>query len=247
MDEAIVSSTEPALLLTNDDGWDAPGLDALREVAAGFGQCRVIAPIGPISGCGHRVTTHGPIAVTRPAAEVLAVAGTPADCVRLALHHLAPEVSWVLAGINAGGNLGTDIYHSGTVAAVREGALNGLPGIALSQCIARGAPIDWSRAAQWARQVLERLMATPPPAGTFWNVNFPHLAPEDPEPELVFCPLDPSPLPLSYRVEANEAVYAAVYQERRRRPGCDVEVCFGGRISVTLIRAPDPDLTLQQA
>jgi 5'-nucleotidase len=241
------SRTSLTLLLTNDDGWDAPGLEALRQAAADLGQCRVIAPIGPQSGCGHRVTTHGPIVVTRPAADVLAVAGTPADCVRLALHHLAPEPSWVIAGINAGGNLGADVHHSGTVAAVREGALHGVPGIAFSQYIARGAAIDWSRTARWARGVLRRLMAQRPAPGTFWNVNFPHVAPEEREPELVFCPLDPFPLPLSYRVEDGQAVYAGNYQSRARRPGSDVDVCFGGRIALTLIRLAPVDLAAADA
>jgi 5'-nucleotidase len=222
--------------LTNDDGWDAPGLAALKHAAADVGRCLVVAPRGPLSGCGHRVTTHAPIAVTRLAEDHLAVAGTPADCVRLALHHLAPELSWVLAGINAGGNLGSDIHHSGTVAAVREGVIHGVPGIAFSHYIARGRTVDWPRAVPWARDVLRRLMAQPWEAGTFWNVNFPHLAPEDPEPEAVLCPLDPSPLPLRYRVEAGEAVYTGDYQARARRPGSDVDVCFGGRIAVTLIR-----------
>jgi 5'-nucleotidase len=242
MHGATLSLTEPTLLLTNDDGWDAPGLEALRQAAPGLGNCRVIAPSSPLSGCGHRVTTNAPITVTQPAADTLAVSGTPADCVRLALHHLAPDLDWVLSGINSGGNLGTDIYHSGTVAAVREGVLHGVPGIALSQYIARGAAIDWSRSARWAREVLSRLMAQPLAAETFWNVNFPHLAPDDPDPELVFCPLDPSPLPLSYRVEAGQAVYVARYQERRRRPGSDVDVCFGGQIAVTLVRLPAQEL-----
>jgi 5'-nucleotidase len=238
------------LLLTNDDGIEAPGLEALQTAAEGLGPLCVVAPNGPYSGCGHRVTTHEPIAVTRlntdgsavaaadadPAAVRLAVAGTPADCVRLALHHLVPGFSWVLAGINAGGNLGTDVYHSGTVAAVREAVIHGRPGIALSHYIARGRPIDWSAAARRARVVLERLLAAPWEPGTFWNVNLPHLEPGAPEPALVFCPLDPSPLPLSYRVEGDHAHYCGVYQERARRPSSDVDVCFRGQIAVSLIR-----------
>jgi 5'-nucleotidase len=230
----------PNLLLTNDDGWDAPGLQALRRATQGLGRCRVIAPLSPQSGCGHRVTTHGPITVTSCGTDQLAVAGTPADCVRLALHHLAPDSDWVLAGINSGGNLGTDVHHSGTVAAVREGALHGVPGIALSQYLARGRAFDWPRAERWARALISRLLAEPWEPGTFWNVNFPHLAPEDPEPEVVFCPLDLSPLPLYYHVAGDEAVYAGDYQTRVRRPGSDVEVCFGGRIAVTVIRRGCP-------
>ncbi len=230
----------PNLLLTNDDGWDAPGLRALRDGVADLGCCRVIAPESALSGCGHRVTTHGAITVTRSAGDALAVGGTPADCVRLAMHHLAPDVTWVISGINAGGNLGADVHHSGTVAAAREGVLHGVPGIALSHYLARGRAVDWPRAARWARDVVARLLEMPLEAGTFWNVNLPHLLPDEPEPEIVFCPLDPSPLPLAYHVEADQAVYAGDYQGRARRPGSDVDVCFGGKIAVTLIRLACP-------
>ena len=238
-----MSDAKRILLLTNDDGVDAPGLEALRRAADGLGQIRVVAPSGPFSGCGHRVTTHEPIAVSRKAADVSSVEGTPADCVRLALHHLVPDFAWVLSGINAGGNLGTDVYHSGTVAAVREAVIHGRPGIALSHYIARGRSIDWGVAARRARAVLGRLLEIPWEPGTFWNVNLPHTAPDDPgpDPEVVFCPLDPSPLPLAYRVEGDHAHYNGVYQERARRPSSDVDVCFRGQIAVTLIRMlPDP-------
>jgi 5'-nucleotidase len=228
-------------LLTNDDGWDAPGLAALWQAAEGLGRCRLVAPIGPVSGCGHRVTTHGSIAIHRVDEDRVAVAGTPADCVRLALDHLAPETSWVLAGINAGGNLGVDVYHSGTVAAVREGVLHGVPGIALSHYIARGRVIDWPRAARWAGEVLLRLIELPWQPGTFWNVNFPHLEPDQPDPDIVCCPLDPSPLPLNYRVESDQAVYAGDYQARARRPNGDIDVCFSGRIAVSSIRVYEVD------
>ena len=84
-------------------------------------------------------------------------------------------------------------------------------------------------------------MAQPWEPGTFWNVNLPHLEPRQPEPDIVFCPLDPSPLPLRYHVEGDRSTYAGDYQSRGRRPGFDVDVCFGGRIAVSLIRiAGDP-------
>ena len=156
-------------------------------------------------------------------------------------HELNVYAPRVLAGINPGGNLGIDVYHSGTVAAVREGVIHGVPGIAVSNYIARGRLIDWSRAARWTREILVCLMARPWEPGTFWNVNLPHLGPEDPEPEVVFCPHDPSPLPLSYKVEEGQAVYAGVYQTRVRRVHADVDVCFGGRIAVTLIRIAGHD------
>lgn len=238
-------------MLTNDDGWDAPGLEALRRAAEGFGRCRVVAPAGPHSGCAHRVTTDQPIRVVPQPGGTIVVEGTPPDCVRLALHHLAPEVSWVLAGVNAGGNLGTDVHHSGTVAAVREAVVHGRPGLAISHYIARGRPIDWSRAAAWTNRVLRELLSLPYQEGTYWNVNLPHPEPGAPEPALVHCPLDPSPLPLRYRVEGDISRYCGDYQARHRRPGSDVAVCFGGQIAVTRVRLehrsanrPEPGLAL---
>jgi 5'-nucleotidase len=230
-------SSDPSIfLLTNDDGWASPGLDALRRAAAELGPCRVVAPIACHSSCGHGVTTHAPIAVKTMARDVIAVGGTPADCVRLAIYELAPRPRWIFSGINAGGNLGADVHHSGTVAAVREGALHGIPGVALSHYIARGRTIDWALAARWAGHVLHQLVELAWEAGTFWNVNFPHPAVAGPDPEVVFCPLDPSPLPLAYRTEEGGFAYAGNYHTRARQPGCDVDVCFGNRIAVTLIR-----------
>lgn len=241
------SETGRVFLLTNDDGWDAPGLAALEEACAGLGRTRVIAPCGPYSGCGHRVTTHEPIWVRREPGDRQVVEGTPADCVRLALHHLAPDVTCVLSGINAGGNLGTDVYHSGTVAAVREAVIHGLPGIALSHYIARGRAIDWRRAARWTAAVLRALLARPWRPGTYWNVNLPHPEPGGPDPTMVVCSLDPSPLPLRYRVDGDLAEYCGDYQKRARRPLSDVDVCFGGRIAATLLQIEHPAAEIEEA
>jgi 5'-nucleotidase len=223
------------LLLTNDDGIDAPGLAGLERAVEGLGDLTVVAPVGAQSGCSHKVTTHGPVPIVEHGPGRFAVDGTPADCVRLALHHLAGPADWVISGINAGGNLGVDIHHSGTVAAVREGVINGLRGIAISHFLARGRPIDWDRAARWTRRVLDLLLPRPTPPETFWNVNLPHPGPEVEEVDLVFCPVDPSPLPLSYRVEGGQAEYAGSYPDRPRRPGWDVDVCFRGRVAISLV------------
>jgi 5'-nucleotidase len=221
------------LLLTNDDGVDAPGLEALRSAAAALGNAVVVAPIEAHSGCSHRVTTHQPLRLTELAPGRFTVAGTPADCVRVALHTVAPDTAWVLAGINEGGNLGADVYHSGTVAAVREAVLHGYPGIALSHYHKKGRPIDWPRAAAWVMPLLRRLLQEPPTLGVYWNVNLPHLEPEAPDPPVVFCPLDSQPLPLSFRREGELLHYDGDYHGRRRQGGADVEVCFGGAIAVT--------------
>jgi 5'-nucleotidase len=195
----------------------------------------VVAPDCCHSGCGHRVTTSSPIRVERHGPDRLAVHGTPADCVRVGLHGLAGPVDWVLAGINAGGNLGADVHHSGTVAAVREAVLHGRPGVALSHYVRRHLPQDWGRAARWALPVLRELLARTWEPGTFWNVNLPHLEPGAPDPEVVVCPLDPLPLPLSFRQEGDLLHYDGDYHRRPRRGGADVDVCFGGKIALTLL------------
>src|SRR6266852_1483028 len=103
------------LLVTNDDGIDAPGLKALLSAAQQLGEPVVVAPMDAQSGCSHRVTTDGLIRIERRLSLGFAVGGTPADCVRVGLHHCVPDTAWVLAGINGGRNLGGDVYHSGTV------------------------------------------------------------------------------------------------------------------------------------
>ena len=225
------------LLLTNDDGIDAEGLGALLAAAQAVGDPVVAAPAGPQSGVSHAVTTGTAVRVEARGPDRFAVLGTPADCVRVGLHKLAPDAAWVLSGINHGGNLGADVYYSGTVAAVREAVLHGWSGVALSHYRKRGMSFDWDRAAGWAARVLRELLTRPPVPGAFYNVNLPHLAPADPDPEVIFCPLDPNPLPLSYRHEDDGGMhYDGDYHNRRRTAGADVDLCFGGRIAVTLIK-----------
>jgi 5'-nucleotidase len=224
------------LLLTNDDGIDAPGIRALLQAVSAF-EARpvIVAPLEHQSGCGHQVTTTNPIRVQKRSDVEYAIAGTPVDCVRIALSHLCSEVNWVLSGINAGGNLGTDVYISGTVAAVREAALHRLPAIAISHYKQRQREIDWTLAADLTLKVLEVLVARSPEPNTFWNVNLPHLEPAAPMPEIVFCQPCTQPLPADYQVEGDYFHYTGEYQKRRRDPGSDVEVCFSGRIAVTQI------------
>jgi 5'-nucleotidase len=226
-------------LLTNDDGIDAPGLAALEAAAAGLGEIAVAAPVEAHSGCSHRVTTHRPIVVDLRGERRAAVSGTPADCVRVALHRYCPDFDWVLAGINAGGNLGADVYLSGTVSAVREAVLHGRPGIAFSCFKRRGLDYDWPRATRWVRRLLPELLKRPWEPGVFWNVNLPHPPPGGPEPEATTCRLDPHPLPLSYREDGGGLFYDGNYFTRERSPGHDVDVCFGGNIAITRINLFD--------
>lgn len=222
-------------LLTNDDGVDHPGMAALERAMATHGSTSVVAPHTMLSGCSHQVTVIRPLQLTEAGPNRHALDGTPADCARIGLTHVAPESEWIISGINEGGNLGADVYISGTVAAVREGVLLGRRGIAFSHYRRRKAHIDWDQASRWAEEVTRQLLKHSCPNGCFWNINLPHLDSDDEMPEIVFCPLDPNPLPVRFRTEAGKLVYHALYQDRLRDEGCDVDVCFSGRISATLI------------
>lgn len=225
------------LLLSNDDGIDAPGLDALLAAARTLGDPVVVAPASPQSGVSHTVTWERSIRIESRGEGRFAVSGTPADCTRLGLLRVAPDAKWIFSGINEGGNLGADVYYSGTVAAVREAVLHGWPGIAISHYVRKDMHIDWPRATRWITPLLAELIARPVEPGLFYNVNLPHLDATAPDPETVFCPLDPHPLPLSYRHEAGDHhFYDGIYHQRQRQPGADVDTCFGGRIAVTAIR-----------
>lgn len=220
-------------LLTNDDGISAPGIEALKRVAARFGEVIVVAPVAPCSGSGHQVTTNRPLRLFEHGPQEFAVEGWPVDCVRVGLRGMGMEVDWVLSGINAGGNLGADVFISGTVAAVREAVLLGKPGIAFSHYKRRDRDFDWERVAGWASSVLADLVQKPCPPGCFWNVNFPHLEEPTPDPSAVFCPLDPHPLPVQFQREGDLFLYRGDYHARARDPGKDVEVCLSGKIAVT--------------
>ena len=221
------------IILTNDDGINAPGIRALQQAVTG--ESIIVAPNKQYSGCGHQVTTHQGIKLEQKTVTEYSLDGTPTDCTRMAITQIATDTQLVLSGINAGGNLGTDVYISGTVAAVREAAIHGIPGIAISHWIKRPLVINWQQATRWTSRVLQDLLARPLPRGSFWNVNLPHLEPHQPEPKIILCEPSTDPLPVDFRVEGNTYYYHGEYAKRDRTPGTDVDVCFGGNIAVTLI------------
>jgi 5'-nucleotidase len=221
-------------LLTNDDGIEAQGLVALSRAIEPLGSIVVVAPDQHLSGCSHQATTSRPLSLRDWADNWHSLDGSPVDCSRIGILRVAPESQWVLAGVNEGGNLGADVFLSGTVAAAREACLLGKPAIAISQYVRR-RPVDWEQAARWTRNVVELLVERPPSAGSFWNVNLPQ--PDDPAemPEIVFCQVDPHPLPVDYEMLDGKLHYRGRYQDRRRAAGHDVDVCFSGRIAVSRI------------
>ena len=222
------------IILTNDDGFDAPGIRALQQAI--LETSTIVAPNKQYSGCGHQVTTHRGIKLEQRSTTEYVVDGTPADCTRLAITHIASNTKLVLSGINAGGNLGTDVYISGTVAAVREAAIHGIPAIAIYHWIKKPLVIDWSVATRWTSRVIADLRSRPLSPGSFWNVNLPHLEADQPEPKIIFCEPSIDPLPVNFRVEGDTYHYHGEYAKRDRNPGTDVDVCFGGNIAVTQIK-----------
>ncbi|KZL50888.1 MULTISPECIES: 5'/3'-nucleotidase SurE [Cyanophyceae] len=223
------------IMLTNDDGIDAPGIQALFK-ALNDQKAIIAAPRDHQSGCGHQVTTTRGINLQRRSENEYAIAGTPADCVRIATSQICQNIKFVLSGINAGGNLGVDAYISGTVAAVREAATQDIPGIAISQYIKGKQSLDWDLATKLTAEVLADLLPRPLEPGSFWNVNLPHLQPGDPHPQMVFCQPCTKPLPINYRIDGDDFYYVGEYCKRDRTPGSDIDVCFSGNIAVTQLK-----------
>lgn len=228
------------ILLTNDDGIGAVGLETLRRAVRGLPEVQdlwVVAPRDPQSGVSHRVTTDGPIATDFVDERTVGVAGTPCDCVRIALKTFAADCDWVFSGINDGGNLGVDIHMSGTVAACREGALLGKPGVAWSQYVRRPGATNWEAAARMVTSTWRRLQKHGLPRGGFWNVNFPHGPDPRRLPDPVLCAPDPAPLPVTYVNEGDSFHYVGDYGGRPQTPGRDVAICFGGGVAITKLTA----------
>ena len=174
------------ILLSNDDGVHAPGLAALHGAVVGMGEVTVVAPAEPQNAVSQSITLREPLTVRRvdvagpPAFEALAVAGRPADCVRLALRKLLTEMpDVVIAGINAGVNAGVNVLYSGTVAAAAEAALLNIPAVAFSAGMP-GEETDFVHDARLCAWVLRRLLADGLRGGDLVNVNIPTLGPNRP-------------------------------------------------------------------
>lgn len=167
------------ILLTNDDGVHAEGIQALRRTfeAEDGVDVVVVAPDRERSASGHALTLHRPIfanPVQMPGTQVpmYAVTGTPADCAKLAIEELLPRrPDLVISGINRGANLGTDVIYSGTVSAAVEGTVQGIPAIAASLCT--WAPFDYTWPARFVRDLAFRVARDGLPAGVLLNVNIP--------------------------------------------------------------------------
>lgn len=168
----------PRILITNDDGVDAPGIAIMRAIAAEISDdVWVVAPEGNQSGVGHRLSFGTEMTLDKREPNVYALPGTPADCVIIGCTHLLadhrPDI--VLSGVNHGQNLGDIIHCSGTMAGAREGVMQGCLGIAMSQAIdfEREHEVNWDTARDYGADVVRGLIAEQQGKDTVYNVNFP--------------------------------------------------------------------------
>ena len=193
------------ILLTNDDGIDAPGLEVLWNVVR---QCFsdtsaeviVVAPDRGRSECGHSVSSGDHLVVKRVRPNWYSVSGTPVECVRAALFELAPETDYVFSGINAGANLGIDLLVSGTFAAAREAAIHCVASMAISQYRRPEVPVALDHSSKWLEPVItafrneNRLgLKNPPIPIPVWNVNLPAIHPTENPPHVKYCQVDRYP------------------------------------------------------
>jgi 5'-nucleotidase len=162
------------ILVSNDDGVNAPGIRALADELAKIARVIIVAPTQERSAQSQAITITQPLRLHELSENVYAVDGTPADCVMLSLQHLLEaKPDWVVSGINRGGNLGTDILYSGTVGAALEACIAGCKAMAISLEGIKGSPMHYQSAAQIARRILEREELFELQANELLNVNVP--------------------------------------------------------------------------
>jgi 5'-nucleotidase len=238
------------ILITNDDGILAPGLEALYQAVADLGQVDVVAPHDAQSGIGHAISVLTPLLVRRVhighAFYGWSVAGRPADCVKLAMIELLNErPDYVLSGINAGANAGVNVLYSGTIAGAVEGALFGVPSLAFS--LELSDELDFQKAGRVARLVFEHVIAAQPPPRTCLSVNIPALDRGWPR-GVRCCPQAPVNWEEHYE-KTIESEARAIYwlngrlPDHGRCPDSDLAAVRDGFVAITPLRA---DLTDRQ-
>ncbi len=237
------------ILLVNDDGIDAPGLQALHDAVSlalaplrgNAHQLVVVAPHCGRSECGHSVTTGRGLIVEETRPGWYSVDGTPVDCVRVALGKILPDAQCVISGINAGANLGVDLLVSGTFAAAREAAIQGVAALAISHYRRPEIPKTWEHTSEWLQPVFDEFLplaqairsSTPP----LWNVNLPAIDPSSGPANVCECNVDPTPLQRHYAQESNSVTSRTDFHGRPRIPDSDVSRCFNGYLTISKLVA----------
>lgn len=231
------------ILVTNDDGILAPGIEALYQAMTEFGEVEVVAPETTQSAMGHAISVLQPLVAQRlhvnGAFHGWSVDGRPADCVKLALLELLPwKPDFVVSGINAGANTGINVLYSGTVAGAAEGAFFGVPSVAFS--LKLSAELNFRRAGDVAREVFRTFVASKPAAGSCLNVNIPALDAGLPLGVRV-CPQSSAPMMDHYHKQTDAAGRAIYILDGRLpnhqdHPDTDLEAIEHGYVAVTPLR-----------
>ncbi|SLN77211.1 5'/3'-nucleotidase SurE [Oceanibacterium hippocampi] len=230
------------ILLSNDDGIDAPGLQVLQKIARELSDdIWIVAPQNEQSGAGHSLTLHDPLRIHEYSDRKFAVRGTPTDCVMMALNYIITDKQpdLILSGVNRGGNLGEDVTYSGTVSAALEGTMLGVPSIALSQCMLRGSPVKWSTAEHHAPGIIRSLIETGwDHRNVLVNINFPDVL-HDRVTGVEVVPQgrrEATALIIDRRIDARELPYFWLgYRPEAAPPArdCDLGAIRAGAIAVT--------------
>lgn len=230
------------ILVTNDDGINAPGIKVLERIAKTLSNdVWVVAPETEQSGVAHSLTLHEPLRIRKISGKRYAVRGTPTDCVLLAVKEILPRkgkrFSLVLSGINRGVNLAEDVTYSGTVAATMEGTLMRIPSIAFSLDVTEKKPEQWETVEKHAPGLIRKLLKINWPDDTLINVNFPEL-PTDKIKGIKVAPLGRRQIneKLVKRLDPKGRPYywiGAPIKDDFDRPGVDIVWLNEGYITVT--------------
>ncbi len=224
------------ILVSNDDGYFAPGITALAKAMASLGEVIVVAPEQNQSGASHSLTLNRPLSVHQADSGVYYVNGTPTDCVHIAMTGLfehRPDV--VVSGINNGLNMGDDTIYSGTVAAAMEGYLFGIPSFAFSLVDKNWAHLD--AAARVAQRIVSQVMSARPQAPFLLNVNIPNLERADHAPVVVARLGKRHPSEPVHKMESprGETIYwiGTAGAARDAGPGTDFHAVANGCVAIT--------------
>lgn len=234
------------ILITNDDGIEAPGLDAMQQIASELSDdLWVVAPETDQSGAAHSLTLNEPLRLRTLGERTYAVKGTPTDCVIMGIRYLLADKppDLVLSGVNRGSNIADDVTYSGTIAGAIEGTLLGVRSIALSLAVDFDASgqTSWETPMSLGADLVRRLLAAGWPEGVLLNVNFPDCAPD----EVVGVAVtdqgrrDQDLLNIVDRLDARgNPYYWLGYTRKRSNPaeGSDLWAIYSGRISVTPLK-----------
>ncbi|MEO1264668.1 MAG: 5'/3'-nucleotidase SurE [Pseudomonadota bacterium] len=245
------------ILLTNDDGIDAPGLKSLRAIAEQVtDDIWTVAPQVNHSGAGHSLTLREPLRMNERDDRTFAVRGTPTDCVIMAVRHVMKDnpPDLILSGVNQGQNIAEDVTYSGTIAACFEGTLVGIKSIALSQAFGGdyGRQMMWPTAERYGPDIVRTLAGQDWPAGRLMNVNFPPVKPDEVKGLQVTTQgrRDQKLMEIDERQDTwGSPYYWLGFQRRKSAPpeGTDLWAIYNGYISVTPLSMNMTDAEQQSA